>query len=91
MNELTIHDTLKEIRLKSANEKEKGTDFERLMKLRLCKRHDIPLIFSSDAHISFQIADYNRILPPPRNSSSRAPWLSNAKPTLMLLRDSSEW
>ena len=31
--------------------------------LRLCKRHDVPLILSSDAHISFQIADYCRIMP----------------------------
>ena len=31
--------------------------------LRLCKKHDVPLILSSDAHISFQIADYSRIIP----------------------------
>ena len=31
--------------------------------LRLCKKHDVPLILSSDAHISFQIADYSRIMP----------------------------
>ena len=31
--------------------------------LRLCKRHDVPLILSSDAHISFQIANYSRIMP----------------------------
>ena len=31
--------------------------------LRLCKKHDTPLILGSDAHISFQIADYGRILP----------------------------
>ena len=30
---MTIHDILHEIRLKSTTEKEKGTDFERLMKL----------------------------------------------------------
>ena len=31
--------------------------------LRLCKKYDVPLILSSDAHISFQIADYSRIMP----------------------------
>ena len=31
--------------------------------LLLCKKHDVPLILSSDAHISFQIADYSRIMP----------------------------
>ena len=30
--------------------------------LRLCKRHDVPVILGSDAHISFQIADYERVL-----------------------------
>ena len=30
--------------------------------LRLCKRHDVPVILGSDAHISFQIADYARVL-----------------------------
>lgn len=31
--------------------------------LRLCKKHDVPLILSSDAHISFQIADYSNVMP----------------------------
>ena len=31
--------------------------------LRLCKKHDVPLILSSDAHISFQIADISHIMP----------------------------
>lgn len=31
--------------------------------LRLCKKHDTPLILGSDAHVSFQIADYGRVLP----------------------------
>ena len=30
--------------------------------LRLCKRHDVPLILGSDAHITFQIAQYDRVL-----------------------------
>lgn len=31
--------------------------------LRLCKKHNTPLIMGSDAHISFQIAEYGRLLP----------------------------
>lgn len=31
--------------------------------LRLCKKHNVPTILGSDAHISFQIADYTRLLP----------------------------
>lgn len=31
--------------------------------LRLCKKHNVPTILGSDAHISFQIADYSRLLP----------------------------
>ena len=31
--------------------------------LRLCKKYEVPTILGSDAPISFQIADYDRILP----------------------------
>lgn len=31
--------------------------------LRLCKRYEVPAVLGSDAHISFQIADYDRIRP----------------------------
>ena len=31
--------------------------------LRLCKHHEVPVILGSDAHISFSIADYERIYP----------------------------
>lgn len=31
--------------------------------LRLCKKYEVPVILASDAHISFQIADYSRITP----------------------------
>lgn len=31
--------------------------------LRLCKKYEVPTILGSDAHISFQIADYDRIYP----------------------------
>lgn len=31
--------------------------------LRLCKQYEVPVILGSDAHISFQIANYDRIIP----------------------------
>jgi putative hydrolase len=31
--------------------------------LRLCKKYDVPTILGSDAHITFQIADYERLYP----------------------------
>lgn len=31
--------------------------------LRLCKKHGVPTILGSDAHVSFQIADYERLFP----------------------------
>lgn len=31
--------------------------------LRLCKKHDVPTILGSDAHVSFQIGDYERLYP----------------------------
>lgn len=31
--------------------------------MRLCKRYEVPLIMGSDAHVSFQIADYQRLYP----------------------------
>ena len=31
--------------------------------LRLCKKYDVPTILGSDAHVSFQIADYDRLWP----------------------------
>ena len=31
--------------------------------LRLCKKYEVPTILGSDAHISFQIADYDRLYP----------------------------
>jgi putative hydrolase len=31
--------------------------------LRLCKKYDVPVILGSDAHVSFQIADYGRLYP----------------------------
>lgn len=31
--------------------------------LRLCKKYEVPVLLGSDAHISFQIADYSRLEP----------------------------
>ena len=31
--------------------------------LGLCKKYEVPTIIGSDAHVSFQIADYDRLLP----------------------------
>ena len=31
--------------------------------LKLCKKYEVPTILGSDAHVSFQIADYDRLLP----------------------------
>jgi putative hydrolase len=31
--------------------------------LHLCKKYDVPTILGSDAHVSFQIADYERLYP----------------------------
>ena len=31
--------------------------------MRLCKKYEVPTILGSDAHISFQIADYERLYP----------------------------
>ncbi len=57
--------TLLEINSSSLNpyrNKEKARD-NNLELLRLCKRHDVPVILGSDAHISFHIADYEFALP----------------------------
>lgn len=31
--------------------------------LKLCRKYDMPVILGSDAHISFQIADYSNVMP----------------------------
>ena len=57
--------TLLEINNHSMSPKRTMTNAKRnnLEILRLCKRYEVPLLLSSDAHISFQIADYERIWP----------------------------
>ncbi len=57
--------TLLEINNHSMSPKRRMTNAKdnNLEILRLCKRHEVPVILGSDAHISFQIADYERIIP----------------------------
>ena len=57
--------TLLEINNSSLNpQRKKGTArANNLEILRLCKRYDVPVILSSDAHISYSIADYSFIWP----------------------------
>jgi putative hydrolase len=33
------------------------------MLIAVCKKYEVPTILGSDAHISFQIADYERLYP----------------------------
>ena len=57
--------TLLEINNSSLNpQRKKGTArANNLEILHLCKRYDVPVILSSDAHISYSIADYSFIWP----------------------------
>lgn len=57
--------TLLEINNSSLNPvREKGTALKNNLEiLRLCKRYEVPVILSSDAHISYAIADYSFIWP----------------------------
>lgn len=58
------HNTLLEINnssLRTCRHKEKARP-NNLEILRLCKQYDVPVILGSDAHISFDIANYNYAL-----------------------------
>ena len=50
--------------------------------LRLCKRHDVPVILGSDAHISFDIANYQYALPLLRETDFPQELVVNDKPDL---------
>lgn len=57
------HHTLLEINNSSLNpirKKESARD-NNLTILRLCKRHEVPVVLGSDAHISFDIAQYDHL------------------------------
>lgn len=52
--------------------------------LRLCKRHQVPIILGSDAHVSFDIACYDFILPLLAETDFPAPLIMNDKPEAFL-------
>lgn len=52
--------------------------------LRQCRRHDTPVILGSDAHISFQIADYRNVLPLLRETDFPHELVLNDKPDQLL-------
>lgn len=55
-----------------------------LQLLRLCRKHDLPVILGSDAHISFQIADYTYLMPLVIESGLPSELVLNDKPSLLL-------
>ena len=52
--------------------------------LRQCKKHDMPVILGSDAHISFQIADYSNVLPLLDETDFPQELVLNAKPAQLM-------
>ncbi|MBO7068105.1 MAG: phosphatase [Bacteroidaceae bacterium] len=52
--------------------------------LRLCKQHEVPVILGSDAHISFDIADYNFIYPLLAETEFPEALIMNDKPEAFL-------
>ena len=51
--------------------------------LRLCKKHDMPVILGSDAHISFDIANYQYALPLLKEADFPDELIVNDKPDLL--------
>jgi putative hydrolase len=52
--------------------------------LRLCKHYQVPIILGSDAHVSFDIACYDFILPLLAETDFPAPLIMNDKPKAFL-------
>lgn len=52
--------------------------------LRLCKHYQVPIILGSDAHVSFDIACYDFILPLLAETDFPAPLIMNDKPEAFL-------
>ena len=52
--------------------------------LELCKRHGVPVILGSDAHISFSIGCYDYVLPLLAETSFPGELIMNDKPTLLM-------
>ena len=77
------HHTLLEINSSSLNpvrHKEQALP-NNLEILRLCKKHDVPVILGSDAHISFSIADYRYVYPLLRETDFPLSLVMNDKPS----------
>lgn len=52
--------------------------------LRLCKKYDVPVILGSDAHISFDVANYEYVLPLIEEAHFPESLIVNDKPSLFL-------
>lgn len=50
--------------------------------LQLCKQLEVPIILGSDAHISFSVADYSRLLPLLQDTDFPEALIVNDKPAL---------
>ena len=52
--------------------------------LRLCRKYDVPIILGSDAHISFDVANYEYALPLIAESQFPEELIVNDKPEMFL-------
>lgn len=52
--------------------------------LRLCRKHDVPVILGSDAHMDWQIADYARLFPLLEQTDFPSELVMNDKPEAFL-------
>ncbi len=78
--------TLLEINNSSLNPVRKKTKAKgnNLEILRLCKKYEVPVILGSDAHISFDIANYSNIAPLLQETEFPEALIVNDKPELFL-------
>ena len=78
--------TLLEINNSSLNplRNKEAAETNNLEILRLCKQYDVPVVLSSDAHISFDIADYNFIYPLLAKTEFPEDLIMNDKPEAFL-------
>lgn len=59
--------------------------------LRLCRQHDVPVILGSDAHISYDIANYEHALPLLAETQFPEALVVNDKPELFFDYTGLEW
>lgn len=59
--------------------------------LRLCRQHDMPIILGSDAHISYDIANYEHALPLLAETQFPPELVVNDKPDLFFSVTGLEW